>query len=211
MEKMIILGWLIVFIPVMVFAQEKVEAPVWNVGDKWVFTQGNIEVIGADKKSYALNFSKDTCILENLGFEIIIFEKSTLNRIFILKGDLREKYTLGRRRILNFPLNPGKQWQDTYTGKVLTGEYAGRWTNQYSESFAVLGWEDVEVRAGKFKAIKLEYKIKVTTPVAMAHGREGWIRYWYSPDAKYFVKCQYDKGFYAGEKDWELTSFEVKK
>jgi len=46
---MIFLGWLIVFIPAMLFAQEKVEASVWNVGDKWVFTQGNIEVVGADK------------------------------------------------------------------------------------------------------------------------------------------------------------------
>ncbi len=80
MKKMVFLGWLIVSIPAMLFAQERIEAPVWNVGDKWVFTQGNVEVIGADKKSYALNFSKDTCILENVGLETIIIEKSTLNR-----------------------------------------------------------------------------------------------------------------------------------
>jgi hypothetical protein len=51
-----------------------------------------------------LNFSKDTCILENVGFETIIFEKSTLNRTYVLKGDMREKYTMARRRILNFLL-----------------------------------------------------------------------------------------------------------
>ena len=40
---------LILFLPAVVFAQEKVEAPVWNVGDKWVFTGGaSIEVIKAD-------------------------------------------------------------------------------------------------------------------------------------------------------------------
>ena len=32
----------------------------------------------------------------------------------------------------------------------------------YSEIFAVVGWEDVEVRAGNFKAHRLEYKRVVT-------------------------------------------------
>jgi hypothetical protein len=211
MKKILYLGWLVVFLPAMVFAQEKIEAPVWNVGDKWVFTQGNIEVIGVDKRSYALNFSKDTCIIENVGFEKIIFEKSTLNRTHILKADMREKYTLDRRRILNFPLNPGKQWQDNFTGNLLIVLYPGQRGHQFSESFTVLGWEDVQVRAGKFKAIKMEYKQKITTPGTVWHGTEGWIQYWYSPDARYFVKCQYEKVFYVGVDDWELVSFTLKK
>ena len=62
-----LVGCLILFVAPTVFAQEKVEAPVWNVGDKWVFTQGNIEVVGIDQNSYTLNFSKDTCRVENLG------------------------------------------------------------------------------------------------------------------------------------------------
>ena len=207
MKKILYLGWLIVFLPAMVFAQEKAEAPFWNVGDKWVFTQGNIEVIGVDKKSYAVKFSKDTCILENVGFETIIFEKSTLNRIFVLKEDKREKYTQALRRILNFPFNPGKQWQDTFTRESTLSYGAARSIFKFSESFTVSGWEDVEVRAGRFKAIKLEYKQKNITAI----GWEGWIRYWYSPDAKYFVKCQYDKNSFPGMQDWELVSYELKK
>jgi hypothetical protein len=211
MKKVIFLGWLIMFLPAMVFAQEKVEAPLWNVGDKWVFTQGNIEVVGVDQNSYTFNFSKETAILENAGFEKIVFEKSTLIRIYTLKGDKREKYTQRQRRILNFPLNPGKQWQDSFTGKVLTGPFAGQWTHQYAESFKVLNWEDVQVRAGRFKTITLEYKQKITDAGAINYGVEAWSRYWYAPDVKYFVKCQYDKNFYVGEKDWELTSFALKK
>jgi hypothetical protein len=212
MKEMIFLGWLIMSVPAMLFAQERIQAPVWKVGDKWVFTQGNIEVIGADKKSYALNFSKDTCLVENVGFETIIFEKSTLNRIYIVKEDKREKYTQFRRRILNFPFNPGKQWQDTFTAKAMFGADAGRFMFKFSESFKVSGWEDVEVRAGKFKAIKLEYTQKNITPGAFPW--EGWIRYWYSPDVKYFVKCQYDKDWMKENKeifDWELASFKLKK
>ena len=211
MRKMIFLLSILFLSPSITRAQERVEAPIWNVGHKWVFTQGNIEVVGADKNSYTLNFSKDTAILENVGFEKIVFEKSTLSRIYTLKGDKREKYTHRHRRILNFPLNPDKQWQDTFTGKILSGPFAGTSSHNYSESFTVLRWEDVQVRAGKFKAIKLEYKQKITTPGALNYGKEGWGRYWYSPDVKYFVKCQYDKDFYVGEKDWELTSFQSKK
>ncbi len=49
MKKVACLGWLIVFLPAMVFAQEKIEAPIWNTGDKWVFDrEGPMEVTGSD-------------------------------------------------------------------------------------------------------------------------------------------------------------------
>ena len=38
--------------------------------------------------------------------------------------------------------------------------------------------------------------------------------YWYSPEAKYFVKCQYDKEWMEAYKEffnWEVTSFQLKK
>ena len=214
MKKIFFLGWLIVFLPAMVFAQEKIEAPVWNVGDKWVFTQGNIEVIGADKKSYALNFSKDTCIIENLGFETIIFEKSTMNRTYILKEDKREKYVIALSKILDFPLSIGKQWK---TGYSLTGSGVQRpIAYDFSEIYEVSGWEDIVVQAGKFKALRLEYKRLLTGSSAIWGVMAAEIKnqYWYSPEVKYFVKCQYDRDWMKGNKeifDWELVSFQFKK
>jgi len=213
MKKIVYLGWLIVFLPAMVFAQEKIEAPVWNVGDKWVFTQGNIEVIGADKKNYALNFSKGTCIFENVGFETIIFEKSTLNRIYILKEDKREKYLMALAKILDFPLSTGKQWKSGYSSKgpgvPLPRSY------DFSEIYKVSGWEDIVVQAGKFKALRLEYKRVITMMSGWgAMAPEILNQYWYSPEVKYFVKCQYDKDWMKGNKeifDWELVSYELRK
>ena len=69
-----------------------------------------------------------------------------------------------------------------------------------------MGWEDVEVKAGKFKTVKLEYKQEV-----MAGGRtlfevSAW--YWYSPDVKYLVKWEGAKRF---QFRWELVSFDLKK
>ena len=97
------------FLPTMVFAQEKIEAPVWNAGDKWTFTNdGNIEVVKADQSGYILKFSEGKCVFESQGCNTILFEKSTLNRINTVEGDKRKKYTMGLKKILNFPYTPGK-------------------------------------------------------------------------------------------------------
>ena len=105
MKKMVFLAWLIVFLPAMVFAQEKFEAPVWNVGDKWIFTgDGSIEVFKADQSGYNLKFSDRTSSFESQDLNTILFEKSTRNRINAVEGDKRKKYTMGLSKILDFPL-----------------------------------------------------------------------------------------------------------
>jgi hypothetical protein len=218
---MIFFLWILFLSPSITWAQEKIEAPVWNLGDKWVFTQGNIEVIGADKKSYALNFSKDTCIVENVGFETIIFEKSTLNRIYTVKEDKREKYSIGLKNIFNFPLSPGKQWKYAYSAQpIITRGYEtsqGIPTLDYYENIKILGWEDIGVKAGQFRALRIEFvggHKEYQMTLFPRPGFEFKNYYWYSPNVKYFVKCQYDKDWMKGNReifDWELTSFQLKK
>ena len=211
MRKMMIVGWLIAFLPVLVFAQEKVEAPVWNVGDKWVFTgEGIIEVVKADPSGYVLKFSDKNCPFERQDCSTILLDKSSRNRIYALEGEKRKKYTVGLRKIFDFPFNNGKQWKWAYPETVI-----GTWginNVDCSEDHRVLGWEDIQVRAGNFKALKLEYirKRKHTTWI----GQDIISIYWYSPEAKYFVKCQYDKDWTKDKKDifnWELTSLQLKK
>jgi len=213
MKKMIFLGWLIVFIPVLVFAQEKIEAPIWNVGDKWVFDrEGPMEVIGCDAQCYSVKFSGGIFFKDASG--IAVFERSTLNVKNILEKDRPKEYRDIRKKILNFPLTLGKQWKDLYQGV----HFGTASTNEaeFRETFRVLGWEDIGVRAGKFKAIKLEYKNEKSIRAGI-----GWIPmgeskawYWYSPEVKNFVKCQYEKGYMEGldeRRDWELVSYELKK
>jgi hypothetical protein len=222
MKKIILLGWLVVFIPAMLFAQEKIEAPIWNVGDKWVFDrEGPMEVTGRDARYYAVQFSGGIFSEDASG--IALFERSTLNVKYILEGDQRKEYKGFRKKILNFPLTLGNQWKDLYQRdesiRAVTG---GKAAYEYHQTFRVLGWEEVEVRAGKFKAIKLEYEIE-----PFVRGGWGWrslgeskALYWYSPEVKNFVKCQYVKGYFEGfdnrgegqtRADWELVSYELRK
>jgi hypothetical protein len=212
MKRMSLLVLIIVFSPIVLFAQEKIETPVWNNGDKWFFTLGNIEVVNADQNSYTLNFSDDTCKFQNQGFKTIIFEKSTLNRIGVLDGGKRKEYSMGLRRILNVRLYNGKQWKDKYSGKRLFAPFKGAFES-YTETFTILGWEDLRVQAGKFRSIKLECKCVTTSSVNpfMPPGIEMKSIFWYSPAVKYLIKGLYDKSYPDEVRDWELVSFKCKK
>ena len=210
MKKMVFLGCLILFLAPIVWAQEKIEAPVWNVGDKWVFNrEGPMEVIGCDAQWYSVKFSEG--IFPKGASGIAIFERSTLNVKYMLEKDKRKDYKGFRKKILNFPLTPGKQWKGLFERNEM-GSIGSVGRAEYQEIFRILGWEEVEVRAGKFKAIKLEYKFVRSFGLGSGGENKAW--YWYSPEVKNFVKCQYEKGYseYPDERrDWELVSYELKK
>jgi hypothetical protein len=72
-----------------------------------------------------------------------------------------------------------------------------------------LGWEDIQIQAGKFRAVKLEYKSEMPGQAA-GRPKEGKAWYWYSPDVKYMLKCQYDRTeYWDAIYDWELTSIKL--
>ena len=83
MRRIIYFGLLALCFPTILFAQAEVNAPVWHLGDKWVFSNGGtIEVINADQNSYVLKFSEDICVVESQRFNKIMFDKSTLHRMY---------------------------------------------------------------------------------------------------------------------------------
>ena len=51
------------------------------------------------------------------------------------------------------------KWRSAYSESVVSSWSGHKTIYDYSEFFKVLGWEDVGVRAGKFKAFKLGYKL----------------------------------------------------
>ena len=217
-----ILGWLILFLPAMLFAQEKIDAPVWNVGDKWAFTgDGTIEVMQVDQNGYVMNFSDSICVLERQGFNKIIFDKSILQRSYSLEGEKRRKYSMGLKNIFNFPFSSGKQWKHAYSAQpiIIKGYKTAQGipTLDYYENFKILGWEDIGVKAGKFRAVRIEFiggHKEYQMGLFPRPGFEFKNHYWYSPDVKYFVKCQYDKDWMKENKeifDWELASLKLKK
>jgi len=192
MKKMILLSLLILFVPAIVWSQDRVEVPIWNVGDEWNLTGDVIiSVSNADESSYAVKYVTPG------GESILVYDKSSLNRIHIMDKDKRIPYEGRNKRLFNFPLEIGKGWKDKFTTKGASKEYT------YLETFNALGWEEIVVQAGKFKTVKIEYTQSRDDEPA----KEGKLWYWYSPDVKYMVKCQYRKSdYWDAMYDWELTS-----
>ena len=203
MKKKILLIFLVLLIPTIVSGQGKVEAPVWNVGDKWTLSEDVvITVVNADENSYTVKY------LTSRGDLTLIYEKSSLNRLYYMDRDKRIKYEGRNIRLFNFPLDIGKTWEDKYITKqaaLATQE------TTYLETFTVLGWEEIVVQAGKFKALKLGYKQEMVGQTA-GRPKEGKAWYWYSPDVKYMVKCQYEKSdYWDAIYNWEIISFKLKQ
>jgi len=203
MKKTIILALLVLSIPVIVYGQDKVDVPVWNVGDKWTISEDVVvTVMNADQDSYTVKY------LTSRGEITFICDKSSLNRLYYVNKDKRIKYEGRNKRLLNFPLQIGKTWTDQY---ITRSAALGSQETTYLETFTVLGWEEVAVLAGKFKALKLEYK-QETAGQTGNRPKEGKVWYWYSPDVKYIVKCQNEKSDYWDTiNDWEVTSFKLKQ
>ena len=200
MKKILILSCLILYFATMVYAQEKIEAPIWNIEDKWNFKRkATMTVVDADESNYTIRS----------GTSIYIYEKSSLNILYSMERDRRIKYKEGRRRLLNFPLEIGKTWKDRFVSRPTYGTTGASPENIYYETYTVLGWEDIVVEAGKFRAIKLEYKQE---GIGQDRTWVGKAWYWYSPEVGYFVNCQHENSpVWIGTYDWELTSFKLKK
>ena len=217
MKKIFFLTLAILFLAAAaVFAQDKVEAPVWNVGDKWAFDRGGpMEVIKCEDHCYLVKFSGG--MFPHAASGVAILERSTLNISQVMDGNNRKKYSDTRKTILNFPLTVGKEWKDLYQQNEPGID--GMALVEYHETFRVLGWEEVQVQAGKFKAVKVEYKIEPLewSSLGCCPRPESKAYFWYSPEAKNLVKCHYEKGYYEGfgeagaRKNWELVSYELKK
>ena len=128
---------------------------------------------------------------------------------------------MGLKNIFKFTFSPGKQWKNAYTAQPIitkgNRKSQGISTLDYYENIKILGWEDIGVKAGKFKALRMEFvggHKEYQVGLFPRPGFEFKNHYWYSPDVKYFVKCQYDKEWMKENKeilDWELTSFQLKK
>jgi len=203
MKKLLLAIFLVALIPVMLYAQDKIDAPAWKVGDRWVLGQDTVITVSkADESSFTLTYTiggRDS---------FIVYEKPSLNRLYYGAKEKRVKYEGRNKKLFNFPMEIGKSWQDKY---VLKSTSLGAKETTYVETLTPLGWEEITVPPGKFKALKLEYKQEKLEQAA-GQPKEGKVLYWYSPDVRYMLKCQFEKSDYWEEtSEWELTNFQIKK
>lgn len=190
--------------PLMVWGQEKFDAPVLNVGSKWVSrtadgTEPTSELIGDEKGVYV--FSVKTARGKFKRF----FDKKTMNCVKVIRDGKEDKEQRDLiKKVLDFPLYVGKKWTYRYTHF----DERRRVEVDSTAELSAVAYEDIEVQAGKFKAIKVQVKLSV-----IGTSYSGVYYYWYSPEAKTIVKNDVEMSDFWSDPNrlrWELVSFELK-
>jgi hypothetical protein len=185
------------------WANRSCDAPVWNVGDKWTYRT-------ADKVAWTqeiVDVKEDAFIMKIPGVEnLFAYDRKTMNRNYSIGKNGRKFINSDDafKRLFEFPLAVGKTWS-----------YTTPWgrDNSCLNHFEVEGVEEVLTPAGRFTAYKIYCKGKVLSPVPSAsQSLESWARYWYSPEVKSWVKCEFDNTRYWSKtfNNAELIAFKLK-
>ena len=198
------------------FAQSAapVERPEFVIGDRWVFRQidlySNVELNKWENKVDGLHedgvrFSSVTLAHKDASKVGKSF-KATASRSTLTF--LNSRIVEGKEVSFDFPLEVGKTWKFDY--KVRRDDGSGFTT--LSVDAKVDGWEEVEVPAGKFKALKVTHSSAYSTVTGGQTFNGQMVKTsWYSPEARRVVKQDYIDRASSGDRTrTELVEYEVK-
>ena len=174
------------------WAKKSCEAPIWKLGDKWTY-----KTVKGVTYSYEVVESKEDFFLLKEGIrDLRAYDKKTMNLLFLIGKDGRKiKDTENPfKKVLNFPIFVGKEWIDNIHPQIGV---------TYIVNLKVEGMEEIISKAGRFETYKIFFK-----ETSMASFNSGWIRYWYSPEVKMWVKGEVEKTPFWANLPW-LQSFEL--
>ena len=186
-------------------AQEKIDAPIWNAGDKWTYKTAD----GKRLTNEVVKVGDEFFVLRIEGNPYLqVFDKKTMNITKWIDSSGTEASATDLN-IYDFPLFVGKKWSGRqYSSGATRRGGAG----PFEYSFKVEDIEEIKTIAGSFKTYRLYCKHNNLAPKAIPGG---WIKFWYSPEAKAWVKRVGEKSrYWLGTQyynDIELVSYELKK
>lgn len=189
-----------------------IQKPDVKIGDRWVYKVTNNfndeEMSRFEQK--ITDVGEDKIKLDQA--TISSTSEASVGRVQKRQAD-RSTWTFPNSRIfegryvfLAFPLEVGKTWKNEYKINRSDGG-----TTSYNSPVTVEGWEDVQVPAGKFKAIKIVHsgfysaqKINSSWTGSTAE------TFWYAPEVKKFVKSEFIDTPGGNRVRTELVEYEVK-
>lgn len=161
------------------WGQRSCEAPVWNLGDNWTFK----DAAGKFWSNQILEIREDSFIMRVEGDrDLYVYDKKTLScNYFTDRSGRKVKNRGALKNIFDFPLIVGKRWR-------YSTESGG--TSIVNE-LRIEGVEEVNTPAGTFKAYKIYYQ-----QTEMSRGTSGWVRHWYAPVVKWWIRREVEKSPY---------------
>ncbi len=153
------------------WSKRSCDAPVWNLGDSWTYRDG----AGKFWSNQIFEIREDLFLVRIEGDrDLYAYDRKTMNCNYLIDRNGRKVRNLQAfKNIFNFPLVIGKKWR-------YSTESGG--TNIVNE-LSVEGVEEVNTPAGTFLAYKIYYK-----QTEMFRMNSGWVRYWYAPAVKWWIK-----------------------
>ena len=169
----------------------RAERPTYQVGDKWIRTDGIYVLVRIDKDIYVFSAGggKEVHLSKDLGFTKIILEGRT-------------ELDLEPAPRFNWPLEVGKWGTVRLLWRSPLPQPLPNFTGTVGVIWQVEAHEEVATPAGSFRAFRITQKIETVAGSYGGSGQQfGQVMLWYAPDVQRFVKAQGNlKGF-----NWELN------
>jgi hypothetical protein len=198
--------------PVALQAQTDAPVPRPEVkeGDTWVYRRTELEsgkVVGRSTSRVAFANDKVIQVVITRGKgEVEIDETYTADwNAIALAGGGNITPHAGTFR---FPLVVGASWPANFENTI---PRLGAFQVKHERTVKVVGWEDVEVPAGKFRALKIEVNGTFQRIDRALSGTATTV-IWYVPQVKRWVKWTYEDRGFRGRFNWwglELVEYKV--
>jgi hypothetical protein len=149
---------------------ETIDAPMVKSGDSWVYrvtTERGPQGWVQNDQDVSVEHADATTIF--LSVKPSGSQQAPVEQLVDADWS-RSRDINGKQQVVNrpfaFPLELGKKWEVKYTEANPNRQHL---SETFQTGYAVVGWEDVEVPAGKFKALKIEAEGNWTAVVAPAN------------------------------------------
>jgi hypothetical protein len=194
--------------------QAPVERPEFVIGERWVFRSVDLssneelnkwENKVSEQNDNSVRFAGVTLANKDAAKVGRSF-RATANRATLTFASAR--VVEGKEVLFDFPLEVGKTWKYDYKFR----RNDGKGLSTLNVTAKVDGWEEIEVPAGKLKALKVTHTSAYSSEVEGQTYRGEVVKtYWYSPEAKREVKYEFIDRSAAGDRTrTELVEYEVK-
>ena len=187
--KRALLALLLIAVPILSAGQSdaRVVKPEIRVGDRWTYRSTNLLAQGTHEHETRVSFADDKVILvvstrKSDGKEFDSSWTPEWNAVTSYTGLMYRPPT----GVLRFPLRVGDKYSIKF--EVLRPQVSTV-MSLATGTATVVGWETVEVPAGKFRAMKVEAEW-TNQPFDGSRAFQQQATFWYVPEVRRWVKLQ---------------------
>jgi hypothetical protein len=186
-----------------------VSRPDVRPGDRWTYRRVDYDSVRTPRRiEQRVTFANDHVILlvqkNRRGEETDVTMTAEWNLVSSGNGGVYYPHSAN----LRFPLRPGDSWRASYEVKF---PRRGAYDVKHDRAVKVAGWEDVEVPAGRFRALKVMSEGSFERLDRSLAGSVSET-VWYVPQVKRYVKWIFESRGFRGRIEWwglELADYRL--